>query len=141
MLKGERTRLQRYAIESTPARVYEGCCTWFTILVLSAQCNQQGRRRTQVRRFCVSGSFGKLAFQSSRACEKGPLGPSAVADCSRTHRDVRGPRPSKSRPALPQPTRHSPSHPKWPTHLSAAGCVGRPAENASPSQPICLCAT
>ena len=36
MLKGERTRLQRYAIESTPARVYEGCCTWFTILVLSA---------------------------------------------------------------------------------------------------------
>ena len=33
MLKGERTRLQRYAIESTPARVYEGCCTWFTILV------------------------------------------------------------------------------------------------------------
>jgi hypothetical protein len=38
MLKGERTRLQRYAIESTPARVYEGCCTWFTILVLSAKC-------------------------------------------------------------------------------------------------------
>ena len=37
MLKGERTRLQRYAIESTPARVYEGCCTWFTILVLSAR--------------------------------------------------------------------------------------------------------
>jgi hypothetical protein len=37
MLKGERTRLQRYAIESTPARVYEGCCTWFTILVLSAE--------------------------------------------------------------------------------------------------------
>lgn len=36
MLKGERTRLQRYAIESTPTRVYEGCCTWFTILVLSA---------------------------------------------------------------------------------------------------------
>lgn len=28
---------QRYAIESIPARVYEGCCTWFTILVLSAE--------------------------------------------------------------------------------------------------------
>jgi hypothetical protein len=50
MLKGERTRLQRYAIESTPARVYEGCCTWFTILVLSAiflaktpsECSQRG---------------------------------------------------------------------------------------------------
>ena len=59
--------------------------------------------------FRVSGSFGKLAFQSSRACEKGPLGPSAVADCSRTHRDVRGPRPSKSRPTSPQPDIHYPT--------------------------------
>ena len=65
MLKGERTRLQRYAIESTPARVYEGCCTWFTILVLSAQCNQEERRRTKVRRLSfVRRGFGKLAFQS-----------------------------------------------------------------------------
>ena len=36
MLKGEQRRLQRYAIESIPARVCEGVRTWFTILVLSA---------------------------------------------------------------------------------------------------------
>ena len=37
MLKGEQRRLQRYAIESIPARVCEGVRTWFTILVLSAR--------------------------------------------------------------------------------------------------------
>ena len=38
------------------------------------------------------------------------------------------------------PTRHSLSHPMWPTPHSAAGCVGRSAEKASPSQPMRLCA-
>ena len=37
MLAVEHRCLQRYAIETIPARVYEGCCTWFTILVLSAR--------------------------------------------------------------------------------------------------------
>ena len=37
MLKGEQRHLQRYAIESIPARVCEGVRSWFTILVLSAE--------------------------------------------------------------------------------------------------------
>ena len=36
MLKGEQRRLQRYAIESIPARVCGGVRIRFTILVLSA---------------------------------------------------------------------------------------------------------
>ena len=40
--------MQRYAIESIPARVYEGCCTRFTILVLSATCNSPALKRWAV---------------------------------------------------------------------------------------------
>jgi len=37
LLKVEHRCSQRYAIETIPARVYEGRCTWFTILALSAK--------------------------------------------------------------------------------------------------------
>ena len=62
MLKGERTRLQRYAIESTPARVYEGCCTWFTILVLSAT----GSNPTRKRRVVLLSGRAELARAQAR---------------------------------------------------------------------------
>lgn len=78
--------------------------------------------------------FGKLAFQSSRACEKGPLGPSAVADCSRTHRDVRGPRPSKSRPTSSQPDIHHPTRSGLHTFLPQVVLEGQPKMPRLPSR-------
>ena len=57
MLKGEQRRLQRYAIESIPARVCEGVRTWFTILVLSDEI--------PYRALC-EGLFDKSAPQKNK---------------------------------------------------------------------------
>ena len=65
MLKGERTRLQRYAIESTPARVYEGCCTWFTILALSAKQWNGSWLRKQPAVF----GFGPVEWKSLKSSQ------------------------------------------------------------------------
>jgi len=109
MLKGERTRLQRYAIESTPAMVYEGCCTWFTILVLSALCNQQGRCRTGRCGISVGWQAGReLALETDwQPTESGRRPHLPLLIALGQHEKCEGaPRLSKSRPPLKWPYRY-----------------------------------
>ena len=97
--------MQRYAIESTPARVYEGCCTWFTILALSARQWNGSWLRKQPAVF----GFGPVesCFRKGPEPETDKRPPAAAAvplpckDPPGGHRDSDGPRPAESRPLLP----------------------------------------
>ena len=62
------------------------------------------------RHFCLDAARASLLANGLAARQKEAFQASpSNADCSRTHRDVRGPRPSKSRPTSPQPDIHHPT--------------------------------
>ena len=111
MLAVEHRCLQRYAIETIPARVYEGCCTWFTILVLSAQRNQKGRRRTArcgvfARKWVSESLLSSTHFLAKSEARDGPRLPAQIAH-GHSEMCEGVPRLSKSRPLSPSPATKS----------------------------------
>ncbi len=100
--------MQRYAIETIPARVYEGCCTWFTILVLSAKRNIHSRLRKQLAVFVVRRRASSLGRRRTTETAKRSEGPTAVNDFDlqgppRAARDSGGPPARRNLVLLPLP--------------------------------------
>ena len=112
MLKGEQRRLQRYAIKSIPARVYEGIHTWFTILALSATSCSPARQRRAV---LVCGGR-ELALGRRIPKQDGrPSGRWAATSCQVPpggHRDSGGP-PARRNLARAAATGNKPRPPQW----------------------------